>query len=82
MLMLWSPFVISLLRRKAKYINVNMALSKARVKVVLPVNESALTDHFKSRVVRTTYVYTWTMLSNATHVLGDQIVGCWVNKTC
>ena len=80
MLMLWSPFVISLIRRKAKYINVNMALSKARVKVVLPVNESALTDLFKSRVVRTAYVYT--MLSNATHVLGDQIVGCWVNKTC
>ena len=52
MLTLFSPFVTSLFRRKAKNINANMALSKARVKEVHPVADSALTNFFKSCVER------------------------------
>ena len=81
MLMLWSPFFNSLIWRKTKNNNVNMALSKARVKVVHPVSDRALTNLYQITCTeRTTYTYTWTMFNNATHGLGDQVVGSWVNK--
>ena len=57
MLILCSPFVTSLIRRKAKNINANMALSKARVKVVHTVADSALTNFFKSCVERGLRIY-------------------------
>ena len=77
-----APFFTSLIWRKAKSNNVNMNLSKTRVKVVHPVSDRALTNFFQITCTeRTTYTYTCTILSNATHGLGDQVVGSWINKT-